>query len=125
MALGTAAPLVENGVIAESSKHPVQQPETNGNTEQQPETNGNTLHTKQELKRDPDGFLRRPIQDLFSLAERTIVITGGARGIGLAFAFAVAEAGGSVAILDISEEPHPHFLELVKRFPEQRFKLYK
>lgn len=77
------------------------------------------------LKRDPDGFLRRSVQDLFSLAQRTIVITGGARGIGLAFAFAVAEAGGNVAILDVSEDPHPHFFELVKRFPDQQLKIYR
>ena len=65
------------------------------------------------------------MQDLFSLAGRTIVITGGGRGIGLAFAFAIAEAGGNVAVLDITEDPHPHFLELLKRFPDQQFKLYK
>jgi hypothetical protein len=87
--------------------------------------NGHTALTAQKLKRDPDGFLHRSIQDLFSLAQRTIVITGGGRGIGLAFAFAIAEAGGNVAILDITEEPHPHFLELVKRFPDQKFKIYK
>ena len=81
--------------------------------------------SSQPLKRDADGFLHRSVQDLFSLARRTVVITGGARGIGLAFAFAVAEAGGNVAILDISDDPHPHFLELMKRFPEQKFKLYR
>jgi sorbose reductase len=87
--------------------------------------NGHVDATTKTLKRDPDGFLHRSVQDLFSLDQRTIVITGGGRGIGLAFAFAVAEAGGSVAVLDISDEPHPHFLELVKRFPDQKFKLYK
>lgn len=87
--------------------------------------NGHISHKTQSLKRDPDGFLHRSVQDLFSLAQRTVVITGGARGIGLAFAFAVAEAGGNVAILDISDDAHPHFLELVKRFPDQRFKIYR
>ena len=81
--------------------------------------------TTQPLKRDPDAFLNRPIQDLFSLAQRTVVITGGARGIGLAFAFAVGEAGGNVAVLDLSEDPHVHFLELIKRVPQQRFRTYK
>lgn len=89
-----------------------------------PIMNGDTPPV-QKLRRDPNGFLQRTVYDLFSLAQRTIVITGGARGIGLAFAFAIAEAGGNVAILDISEEPHPHFLELMKRFPDQKFKLYK
>ena len=77
------------------------------------------------IKRDPDGFLRRSVQDLFSLEGRTIVITGGARGIGLAFAFAIAESGGNVAVLDVSTEPHPHFQLLFQRFPKQKFKLYK
>lgn len=77
------------------------------------------------LKRDADGYLRRSVQDLFSLSERTIVITGGARGIGLAFAFAIAESGGNVAVLDVAEEPHAHFQLLSKRFPKQRFKPYK
>ena len=87
--------------------------------------NGNHENGSQPLKRDPDAFLTRSVQDLFSLAQRTVVITGGARGIGLAFAFAVAEAGGNVAILDVADEPHPHFLQLVKRHPKQSFKLYK
>lgn len=87
--------------------------------------NGEVVQPAQTLKRDADGFLRRSVQDLFSLAKRTVVITGGARGIGLAFAFAVAEAGGNVAVLDISEEPHPHFHELKERHPEQKFKVFK
>ncbi|KAL4939431.1 hypothetical protein BDV06DRAFT_231060 [Aspergillus oleicola] len=37
---------------------------------------------------------------------RTVAITGGARGIGMALAFAVAEAGGQVAILDAASKPH-------------------
>lgn len=90
-----------------------------------PKSNGHVVQPEQKLKRDADTFLRRSVQDLFSLAKRTVVITGGARGIGLAFAFAVAESGGNVAILDVSEDPHPHFHELSKRFPEQQFKIYK
>ena len=86
--------------------------------------NGSSEQTGQVLERDADKFLRRSIQDLFSLSGRTVVITGGARGIGLAFAFAVAEAGGNVAILDVANEPHLHFYELGKRHPEQRFELY-
>ena len=94
---------------------------------QDPETkmNGFAPESRPSLKRDTDAFLHRTVPDLFSLAQRTIVITGGARGLGLAFAFAVAEVGGNVAILDISCEPHPHFHELSRRYPEQRFKLYQ
>lgn len=92
------------------------------------ETNGHTVHpaqTEQTLRRDPDSFLHRSVLDLLSLQNRTIVITGGARGIGLAFAFACAEVGASVAILDLSEEAHPHYDELAKRFPKQRFAFYR
>lgn len=42
---------------------------------------------------------------LFSLSERTIVITGGGRGLGITLAGAVLEAGGHVACLDILDTP--------------------
>lgn len=42
---------------------------------------------------------------LFSLEDKTVAITGGARGLGITLAIAVVEAGGSVACLDILEEP--------------------
>lgn len=45
------------------------------------------------------------IPALFSLARKTIAITGGGRGLGLTLAFAVLEAGGHVACLDILPEP--------------------
>lgn len=70
---------------------------------------GSYIQPEQVLSRDPDGFLKKNVFDLFSLKGRTIVITGGARGIGLALAFAVAEAGANVAILDASAETHKHF----------------
>lgn len=40
-----------------------------------------------------------------SLKGKTTVITGGARGIGLEIAKSVAEAGSSVAILDVLQKP--------------------
>ena len=108
------------------ARHDKSIPVTNSEPRSPPQSmNGQIAPTAEKLRRDPDGFLHRSIQDLFSLAQRTVVITGGGRGIGLAFAFAIAEARGNVAILDITEEPHPHFLELVKRFPGQQFKIYK
>jgi sorbose reductase len=74
------------------------------------------IQPEQALKRDTDGYLHRTVQELFSLEGRTIVITGGARGIGLSLAFAIAEAGGNVAILDALEKPHEHFHKLQKEF---------
>ncbi|GKZ39152.1 hypothetical protein AbraIFM66950_011961 [Aspergillus brasiliensis] len=43
--------------------------------------------------------------DLFSLGNRTIVITGGGRGLGIVLAGAVIEAGGDVVCLDLLPEP--------------------
>ncbi|KAF2176836.1 NAD(P)-binding protein [Zopfia rhizophila CBS 207.26] len=43
--------------------------------------------------------------DLFSLSGKTIAITGGGRGLGMTLAFAVLEAGGHVACLDILPAP--------------------
>ena len=69
--------------------------------------------------------LHRQVRDLFSLEGRTIVITGGARGLGLAFGFAVAESGGNVAVLDASDKIDPDFGLLAERHPAQRFRTYK
>ncbi|XRM47913.1 hypothetical protein ABZX51_010864 [Aspergillus tubingensis] len=43
--------------------------------------------------------------DLFSLGNRTIVITGGGRGLGIVLAGAVVEAGGDVVCFDLLPEP--------------------
>ena len=42
---------------------------------------------------------------LFSLAGKTVAITGGGRGLGITLAIAVVEAGGCVACLDILPSP--------------------
>ncbi|KAI1102684.1 short chain dehydrogenase, partial [Jackrogersella minutella] len=73
---------------------------------------------------DPDNYLRHSVQDLLSLKGRTIVITGGARGLGLAFALAVAEVGGNVAVLDLLDTPHDHFYKIQKEFGV-KVELYK
>lgn len=85
--------------------------------------NGTLVQPKHVLRADADGFLKHNVLDLFSLDGRTIVITGGSRGIGLALAFAVAEVGGNVAIVDILSEPHPHYRKLEKF--DVKVKLYK
>ena len=64
------------------------------------------------VPKNADAFLNHNVFDLFSLKERVVVITGGARGIGLAVGFAVAEAAGSVAIIDAAPSPHEHFQKL-------------
>lgn len=61
-----------------------------------------------------DSYLTSNTLDLLSLKERVVVITGGAKGIGLALAFAVAEAGGQVAIIDAAEQPDDNYALLEK-----------
>ena len=48
-----------------------------------------------------------PTNKLFSLANRTIAITGGGRGLGITLALAVVEAGGHAACIDILPAPSP------------------
>lgn len=67
------------------------------------------------LLRTTNSYLTCNVNDLLSLKGHVVVITGGARGIGLALAFAVAEVGGQVAILDAANEPHEHYFQLQKR----------
>ena len=42
-----------------------------------------------------------------SLADRTLVVSGGSRGIGLAIALGAAKLGANVALLAKTSEPHP------------------
>jgi hypothetical protein len=74
------------------------------------------------LNRSNDAYLSANVFDLFSLKERVVVITGGARGIGLALGFAVAEAGGVPVMIDANGQPHEHFHILQKMCP--KLKLY-
>jgi NADPH-dependent 2,4-dienoyl-CoA reductase/sulfur reductase-like enzyme len=55
---------------------------------------------------------KRTIADRMRLNGKTTVITGGARGIGLALAEAAAEAGSDVAILDVLDQPERDLLQL-------------
>ncbi len=71
--------------------------------------------------RDPDAYLTEHVLDQFLLKDQVVVITGGGRGIGLALAFAVAEAGGHIAIIDALPEPHEHYHQLLKISPKSKF----
>lgn len=74
---------------------------------------------------DTNTYLQHSVQDLLSLKDRVTVITGGARGLGLAFTLAVAEVGGSVAILDAAEKPHEHYYEIQQRHPGVKLGYYQ
>ncbi|KNG90511.1 hypothetical protein ANOM_001249 [Aspergillus nomiae NRRL 13137] len=54
--------------------------------------------------------------DQFALKGKTAVITGGARGLGFAFAEALAEAGASIAILDIGVPKEGSLEALAERY---------
>jgi len=57
----------------------------------------------------------QPTPQLFSLKNRTIAITGGARGLGITLASAVLESGGHAACIDILPTPtSPEWLHLLK-----------
>lgn len=56
-----------------------------------------------ESKETPAAFA--PTNDLFSLAGRTVAITGGGRGLGMTLTTAVLEAGGDVVCMDLLPEP--------------------
>jgi sorbose reductase len=78
------------------------------------------------MAQGPDNKYRsRSVQDLLSLKGKTIVITGGGRGIGLALTRACVEAGGSVAVLDALSEPHEDFAGLKKDFGDDKIEYYK
>ena len=61
-----------------------------------------------------------PTSDLFSLAGRTVVITGGGRGLGMTLTSAVLEAGGEVACLDLLPEPSPEEWITVQKLAKSR-----
>ncbi|KAK2749544.1 hypothetical protein FQN55_003244 [Onygenales sp. PD_40] len=71
-----------------------------------------------------DGYRRTALTDLFSLKGKTVVVTGGARGLGLAFSWAVAEVGANVAVLDLLDQPHDDFY-LIEKELGVKAKLYR
>ncbi|KAE8143810.1 hypothetical protein BDV38DRAFT_276880 [Aspergillus pseudotamarii] len=68
-----------------------------------------------------NAYLTTSIFERLSLRGQVVVITGGARGIGLALAFAIAEAGGRVALVDASPNPHEHYALLKEKCARVEF----
>ncbi|KIW11439.1 hypothetical protein PV08_10739 [Exophiala spinifera] len=66
------------------------------------------------LEADTEKFRTHSVQDLLSLKGRVTIVTGGARGIGLALARGTAELGSDVAVLDILEKPSDAFHDFQK-----------
>lgn len=62
----------------------------------------------------------RDAPSLFSLADRTIIITGGGRGIGLTCAHAILESGAHVAAVDLLPEPSEPFWTEAKDLATQK-----
>ena len=52
------------------------------------------------------------ILDRFNIKGRTVVVTGGGRGLGFNFANGLAQSGANIAAIDILENPHPEFEKL-------------
>ncbi|KAJ9490130.1 hypothetical protein VN97_g3147 [Penicillium thymicola] len=71
-----------------------------------------------ESNETPAAFV--PVNDLFSLAGRTVMITGGGRGLGMCLTTAVLEAGGDVACLDLLPEPSEEEWSAVQKLAKQR-----
>ncbi|KIV92218.1 hypothetical protein PV10_06676 [Exophiala mesophila] len=72
-----------------------------------------TSHTTAETLHDGD---LRSVRAMFDLKNRNYIVTGGARGIGYSITRAIAEMGGNVAVLDISNSPVKDFSSLEAEF---------
>lgn len=62
-----------------------------------------------------------PTADRLSLKGRSVLVTGGGRGIGFAICKAIAQQGGNVAVLDALPEPVEEFHSLDKRYGIKTF----
>lgn len=62
-----------------------------------------------------------PTSDRLSLKGRTVLVTGGGRGIGFALCKAVAQQGGNVAVVDALPEPVEEFHALAEKYSIKTF----
>lgn len=51
------------------------------------------------------------VSDLFSLANKTAIVTGGTGGLGLAMAVALAEAGADIVSIQLAGDPRASLLD--------------
>lgn len=63
----------------------------------------------------------KSILDKFSLHGRTVLITGGGRGLGMDFGLALSQAGANIAVVDIHDKPHEDFKFLSSNGGEARY----
>ena len=84
-----------------------------------------TTSTRAILPSVDDKFKSRSVHDLLSLKGKTIIITGGGRGIGLALGRGCVEAGGNLAVLDALVAPHEDYDELKKEYPDAKIEFYQ
>ena len=50
------------------------------------------------------------------MADRSVIVTGGGRGMGFAISKAIAQMGGNITCVDENAEPVPEFHELPNRY---------
>lgn len=62
----------------------------------------------------PGGVTDTNILNLFLIKDKNVVVTGCARGLGLDFAQALAQAGANIAAIDIADRPSDDFATLDK-----------
>ncbi|KAJ3530323.1 hypothetical protein NM208_g9372 [Fusarium decemcellulare] len=70
---------------------------------------------------NPSGLSDVKVTDRFDLSNKNFLITGGGGGIGFACAKAIAQLGGSVAIIDTAPEPEEEFKRLGERYGIKTF----
>lgn len=65
------------------------------------------------------------VLDKFRLTGKTIVITGGSRGLGLEFGRALASVGANIAAIDLGNEASKEFSELSSLYKDGKFRYYE
>lgn len=72
-----------------------------------------------------DGNPRTATKDLFSLKDKTVIVTGATGGIGLVVATALAESGASVVSIQIPNDPNSETLRRAIEGAGQTFQQFE